>query len=395
MSGRLQRELDRLVALVGRGVTVDDAHGRLLAFSARDDAADAARISAILTRKVSPKVLAWEHSHGIEQADGPVHLAANELLGLDARLCVPLRVGAHLVGFLWVLETADPLGPDEIAVLQQSTSVITAALAEVTDPSDSKSRLAHELFLGTPGQQAAACEELISAHPALLNNPVRCHVLAASQQRRDVRPLPQPAYLELERLLQDSDGDALAVIAAQVVSRHAIALCWAHHDVATTRARWRDALSHRVPTPDGVTLTVGLSDSFSLGAEGLAEAHGQALAAAEIAAVDPAMPAELPWGDVGPYRQLVPIASRLPASPHLRLRRLAEQDSGGAMRQTLEAYLDLGGDAGATARALHLHRTSLYYRLDRIGQLLQLDLHDGLTRLDLHLAIKRERLDHR
>ncbi|WP_245645227.1 helix-turn-helix domain-containing protein [Pseudonocardia acaciae] len=35
----------------------------------------------------------------------------------------------------------------------------------------------------------------------------------------------------------------------------------------------------------------------------------------------------------------------------------------------METYLDLGGNAQATATRLNLHRSSLYYRLDRIAEL--------------------------
>ena len=70
-------------------------------------------------------------------------------------------------------------------------------------------------------------------------------------------------------------------------------------------------------------------------------------------------------------------------------------NSAAMLLDTLETYLDLGGDAGRTAGRLRLHRTSLYYRLGRIAELLGVDLDDGLTRLELHLALKSRRLARR
>nr|WP_227463639.1 helix-turn-helix domain-containing protein [Nocardioides lijunqiniae] len=61
--------------------------------------------------------------------------------------------------------------------------------------------------------------------------------------------------------------------------------------------------------------------------------------------------------------------------------------------ETLEAYLDLAGDVRATAARLRLHRSSLYYRLERLAAALGADLGDGLVRLDLHLALKQRRWD--
>ena len=44
---------------------------------------------------------------------------------------------------------------------------------------------------------------------------------------------------------------------------------------------------------------------------------------------------------------------------------------------TLDVYLALGGDARKTAETLHLHRSTLYYRLDKITEAVGGDLGDG------------------
>jgi DNA-binding PucR family transcriptional regulator len=63
--------------------------------------------------------------------------------------------------------------------------------------------------------------------------------------------------------------------------------------------------------------------------------------------------------------------------------------------ETLETYLDLAGDVQKVAARLRLHRSSLYYRLDRLTQLVAADLSDGMTRLDLHVALKQRRVRRR
>src|SRR5262249_17266249 len=59
---------------------------------------------------------------------------------------------------------------------------------------------------------------------------------------------------------------------------------------------------------------------------------------------------------------------------------------------TLETYLDPAGDGKATAAALWLHRTSLYYRLRRIEELAGVDLSRGEDRLLCHVALRLTRL---
>jgi DNA-binding PucR family transcriptional regulator len=63
--------------------------------------------------------------------------------------------------------------------------------------------------------------------------------------------------------------------------------------------------------------------------------------------------------------------------------------------ETLETYLDLAGSVVATSKALQLHRTSLYYRLQRVETLADTDLKDGNERLMLHLSLKLARLSGR
>ena len=62
------------------------------------------------------------------------------------------------------------------------------------------------------------------------------------------------------------------------------------------------------------------------------------------------------------------------------------------LEQTLETYLDNAGDAARATTALNIHRTTLYYRLGRLKSEHGIDLLDGLTRTDLHAALKLRRL---
>lgn len=56
------------------------------------------------------------------------------------------------------------------------------------------------------------------------------------------------------------------------------------------------------------------------------------------------------------------------------------------------ATLDAGGDARASAVALGIHRSTLYYRLTRIRATAGVDLGDGIARRDLHTGLRAARL---
>ena len=55
---------------------------------------------------------------------------------------------------------------------------------------------------------------------------------------------------------------------------------------------------------------------------------------------------------------------------------------------TLEVYLDHAGDAARSIAALQIHRTTFYYRLERVTGLYGIDLDNGLARTACHLALK-------
>jgi len=61
-------------------------------------------------------------------------------------------------------------------------------------------------------------------------------------------------------------------------------------------------------------------------------------------------------------------------------------------RMTVETYLDSGCNVLVACAALHIHRTTLYYRLDSMPSVVREALGDGLKRSTLHLSLKLLRL---
>ncbi len=72
--------------------------------------------------------------------------------------------------------------------------------------------------------------------------------------------------------------------------------------------------------------------------------------------------------------------------------RLLASAEAASLIETLERYLDLGGDARAAAETLFIHRSSLYGRLHRIEEVAEVDLRSGEDRLELHLGVRLWRL---
>jgi hypothetical protein len=127
-------------------------------------------------------------------------------------------------------------------------------------------------------------------------------------------------------------------------------------------------------------------------ASDLGDAAEQSRTAAELSAALPelhgsAASAELGgWALVhsvglGPQR----LADVSPAAARLR-------HGDRTQRETIEVYLDEGGQVRAACSRLHIHRTTLYYRLENMPDEVRAALDDGWKRSTLHLALKLLRL---
>ncbi|MFO7169847.1 MAG: helix-turn-helix domain-containing protein [Chloroflexota bacterium] len=104
----------------------------------------------------------------------------------------------------------------------------------------------------------------------------------------------------------------------------------------------------------------------------------------------------LSFSDLGVYRLLILLRE----SPELwefyraTLAALADydRDQKAELIKTLEAFFDNLGNLAQTAVALHVHRNTLLYRLERVKQISGLDLEDPEDRLALWLALKAHRV---
>lgn len=98
------------------------------------------------------------------------------------------------------------------------------------------------------------------------------------------------------------------------------------------------------------------------------------------------------YDDLGIYRLLLSIPNHddLRSFYDRTLGPLAEYDADhdAQLVKTLEVLFAHHGNLSQTARALHIHRNTLLYRLDRIAEITGLDLDDPDMRLSLQLALK-------
>ncbi|HEX6026654.1 MAG TPA: helix-turn-helix domain-containing protein [Solirubrobacter sp.] len=390
-TGPLQTIVDSLAADIRRDVAIDDRQIRWIVHSPHFGEPDPARLQSILERRSSDDAAQWAFSFGIEHAEGPVRLPANEQIGAQPRLCIPLRSHGVLLGFLFIVDPDESLTEPEI---EQANAAASAAAGVLY-----RERRLRELERGR--------ERWLLIH--LLDDETRADEAAQALVDEGFLDARRVAVLVARADAGDQEreqvelaiGAALDRLRRDVPARHGTALRRPDHgvflitvdDPATTSPR---ALAERLlalADDEGLKrpARVGVGAAHDLAAA--RDSYREARDAVGIAERVERFGRIASWDDLGAYRTLArfPLdATR--AALHPGLVALLDDPANAPLVDTLEAYLDLAGDAKATAEALTLHRATLYYRLNRIEEITGARLKAGDDRLALHLGLRLARL---
>ena len=105
----VQALVEQLSAELDRSVLVDDASLRLLAYSPTLGSEDEVRRTAILTRETPRAIRDLHFAQGIATATHAVRTAPRAEVGLESRVCVPIRCQGALFGYLWLIDADESL----------------------------------------------------------------------------------------------------------------------------------------------------------------------------------------------------------------------------------------------------------------------------------------------
>ena len=383
----LQIIVDSLAADIGRDVAIDDRQIRWLVHSPHHDEPDPARMRSILSRRISDDALKWAFSFGIEETEGPVRLPANAEIGAEARVCIPLRARGVLLGFMFIVDPDESLGPAQLAQAEEAAGEAAHVLyreRRLRELERERERwLLTHLLTGTDAGEAAralADEGFLDAERAAVlvvradSDPGRSEIPVGGALDRLRRVVPPRGGLELRR------GD------------HGVFVSALDDPAAPSPRELAESLLSLVDEEGAETVTrVGIGGTHPL-AEA-ARSYRQARDAVGVAQRVARFGRVAAWDELGVYRTLARFPDDLDDDAlHPGLIALLRDGAHAELVETLEAYLDRAGDVKATAEALSLHRATLYYRLQRIEEITGARLKVGEDRLALHLGLRLARL---
>ncbi len=391
MASELQNIVDELASRLDAPTVLEDHEERMVVYSSHSQPIDDVRRESILRRATRREVMSWFRDQGIVAATEPLRIPGQPDQGILGRLCVPVRYQGRLMGWLFLIDDRARLSAADVAAARRAAEHAALLLyEEELGTRLTSGALAHLLSPAADLREAAAGQIV---DQGLL--PARAPVVVAVVQPLGVgEQLPREAVSEaLQDAARAGRGDG------------ALRSGYADHGVVLVRAGSvaddsaglseaqvvADALRHRLRKVPGARVVAAAGDPQPR----LRDAHRSyrhARLAAKVAAVVPSVGDAVRWQGLGVFRALAQLPADAAGSaldPRLAVL-FAEGDEG--LIRTLETYLDLGCDVKAASARLHLHRATLYYRLDKAEKLCGFNLRDGNDRLAVHLGFKLARL---
>jgi len=384
----IQVAVDELAERLQRSVVINDAGVHLRHASAHYGDEDPVRVRAVLQREADSKVIGHVLAQGVSTWTTAGVIPPNPALEMKARVCVPIRWEGQLLGLLIVMDADGSLTTAELTSIGEVAAELAPSMAAREREGDgtSRERAVVDLVGREPLLRRRALEELASDADRFVvvtavdlgtrgapQGAGAAHARTALHDALRMRP-PAGCSGQLQAV---TDATAVLLLGSpaplpeQAVRTH----------VERLVHRVRDLSAGRFDCVAGIGTDV-------TGLDRAVESAGQARLARRAAASVLAM-AVASWAELGAYGVLLRIPdddldeTALPAE--VRLLRSVDRD--GHLTRTLRVYLDHGCNGPTAAGALHIHRTTLYYRLGRIAELTGLDLDDGRTRLTLHLGL--------
>ncbi|MCK8680682.1 PucR family transcriptional regulator [Streptomyces lichenis] len=398
-SGDLFAVANAVATLLDAPVTIEDRRSRILAFSGRQDEADAPRVESILARQVPERYLRHHEEHGVfrelYRGEGLVHVPAPSLgdEGALPRVAVAVRAGDEFLGSVWAA-LRKPLTPERERAFLEAAKLVALHMLRFRAGTDAENRLRADLVTtaleGGPGALQALGRLGLVGEPAL--------VMAMGLV--PVRPGPDEDHAQVTAERQRL-ASALAVHLTAVQPRSAVALLgdvvYALFPVPgdTSHARERAlqvAANFLARTGDRTGAVLGIG-SVAADPAALPRSRANADRALRV----------LSTGGTG--RRAASIADVYVEALLIELRDLAaanrDELSGPLARlvaydtrhnahlvQTLRAWLDAFGDVMTASASVFVHPNTFRYRIRRVAEVGEIDLQDPEARFAAMLQLR-------
>lgn len=395
-SGDLFTLANAISALLDAPITIEDRSSRVIAFSSRQDGADASRVATILERQVPERYSRLLAEAGffktLYASQDPAYI---DLMvdgeELKTRAALAVRAGDEILGSIWAAVT-EPLSAERTAALRDAAKVVALHMLRIRAGADVTHRMrADVLSTALEGREgsAYALERLGIADEHVA-------VFAAGIVGDD-ESLDEASGREARR---QRIADAIVVHLAAVHPKASAALMGgtiyglipvrSPEQGEAQAARLASDFLARIGEASGLAIGIGRITS---GARGLVHSREGAERALRVL-MQQASPARVAlFSDVHVESLLLELRDRFAVGGEWAtgpVARLLEHDRehDSEFVETLRVWLDCMGDVSTAAERLHIHPNTFRYRLRRLAEVGDMDLADADARFAAQLQLR-------
>ncbi|MDQ2866051.1 MAG: PucR family transcriptional regulator ligand-binding domain-containing protein [Candidatus Eremiobacteraeota bacterium] len=371
----LARELSSLIA---RSVTFEDPDGKLLASASIEDQLDDIRRETIAAGKSPLSAIGiLERStlnRRIRATEKPLRIGAVPEIGLAARVVCPVRVGSELVGAVWIIEGREPLSELDHRAAEHAALVAAIHIAHQRDLTATQERLGYASFLSLletePGREPIADERV-----RLLGFDTQANYRVGIVHIPEDLPLDGAGIARRERVAQ-AVRNALRHAGREALVTMSLNLVPFLLPPGVKAEAVRDALGD-----PSLSIVLGREQS---GAQGARSSYREALSLVSyrdrpsLCTYDELLVPRVIMGDAAARETFLDGFFRL----------LRERKNGKELAKAMLALARHGFRFRAAAEALCIHPNTLRYRLERVSEILGINLGDIDVQFRLQLAAR-------
>lgn len=381
--GDLKALASLLADLIGQSISIENERFEILA-SANIAEVDEARRFTVSQGRTDPRLVQALEIHGIlrqiHTTLRPVHIPRMPDVGLELeRFLAPIVVHGDVYGYVWVIAHDRPLTDLDRMALDSGATIAALMLLyqESVQSAEAslKGGLLSQLIQGDAGRAAVLTDQALRygvdlTHPFIM--------LLVEHPDRSMTKMLQ-VYRRVNRLASLHHWSA---VVGQFAGQVVVLAQASENIIALTDAVCAEVTKARI----GISRTHRSATAVS-------EAYQQCREVLHIAGQLGDQRRAVYFDHLGYlhalYRAGEPALVTNPYVPQVRRLLHAGEPE---LFHTLETYLDTGGNGVQTAKRLHIHRSTLNYRLGRIVEIGGFDLSDPLERTNLQMALKLLRL---
>jgi purine catabolism regulator len=389
--GTLKHLAAKVANLLGHSVSIENERFEAIA-TVNISAVDEARRYTQLHGRTDPRLVDALDARGIlpqiRQSLRPLHLQKMPDVGLEMeRILAPIVVHGEIYGYMWIIADDHGLSQiDQMAIESGSTIAALMMLYQQSVQSAEaslKGSLISQLIQGDAARETILTDQSMRYGVDLRSNFVMMIVECNMNGSQKLATL----YRSINQMIATDGWNAVVgQFAGQI-----IVLAQEDEHLKALAARVQERVALAKLCTDGHP-RVGVS-GLQHGAHHVKCAYEQCQDVLHITRQLDPNSRVIYFNELGYLHTLYHAGSdTLEGNPYVPLlRRLLDEKQADLFR-TLEAYLDSGGNGVGTADILHIHRSTLNYRLQRIFHICDVNLQDPMVRTNLQIALKLMRL---